>query len=576
MASLQKGANQIDQQHLTTQYTIHNQYPKPIQKRIQDPSSLIHTTASNQRLPKTPPKMNISTTPNCIQSFFSQNASKFRPSTSLIITSAPPNNNNPNSSLSSNSKPNKTDHALTKFHHSISQQCKSISFYMGMQHNFKTVQYGNETLVSSFPTIENHKDVHEFMRRTMGGSTAGTSSMGTPSENPIVGVGSGASIDLAKTCYLNNKTPSQSTNTSSHIPNQPLVFIPSTLGSILASTSKQSLLLDINEEALITNNDNNLHHDTTTSTSTYNSTSLQPSDYEHNIHILIDPNTMAIPTWYKRTLQEQRFSQRRDVATITDASLSSLVIALDAYLSSSSSSSSSSSGTSKMSEKERHNLEQCIKYSILTLQQIVSIHDDDHDHTSHDSSSNSSSSKTGDGNDLTKAPSIEMKQNAIQAVLHAGQLLSFGNEHDIEHSSSSLQPRNISLALSSALLPKYFPHGNWMTFTATLLPAILSCLRESTSNNTSTTTSSTLSSDQQQHVHLKDPKIESSMDWLQNEFLPNHSHTHEWIPSLSSLAEGAPNVNELISKVHHNSAFLNTIDCNSDYLEKVLFLSLDR
>ena len=436
---------------------------------------------------------------------------------------------------------------------------------MGMQHNFKTVQYGNETLVSSFPTLENYNDVHDFVSRTSFGSigmgsnsTSGSTSGSTSNENPIVGVGSGASIDLAKTCYLKNKA-----DNNNH--NQPLVLIPSTLGSILASTSTQSLLLDINEEALITNNNHN-HNSTSSSILS----SLQPNDYEQNIHILIDPNTMAIPKWYKRS-NAIRMSQRRDVATMTDASLSSLAIALDAYLSlldnTNNDNNSSSSGMSGISDKERYNLEQCIQHSILTLQQIVSIY--------HESDNK---------NDLTIVPTVEMemKQNVIQAVLHAGQLLSFGNYHhevnnnyyDETFSSSSTttttsslqsQRRNISLALSSALLPKYFPHGNWMTFTATLLPAILSCLQESSSSN-------------QQHGLLKDPKIESSMDWLENEFLLNHntnSH-HEWIPSLSSLAEGAPNVNELISKVHHNSAFLNTMDCNSDYLEKVLFLSLDR
>ena len=442
--------------------------------------------------------MNISISPTAIQSFLSQNISKLRPTTSLIISSA----ENPNLH-NQKQKPLKTDHVLETFHHAISQQCKSVQFYTSMKYNLKTVQYGSNTLTSSFPTNENGSDVMEFIRRTMGVDS---------SENSIFGVGSGASIDLAKSCYLNNKLKNGDGDESPSS-RQQLVLIPSTLGSVLAATSKKSLILDVNEEALMASQ-----------------TSLQRSDYEDNVHILIDPKSMAFPTWFKRGIQ--RTSQRHDVATILDASLASLAIAIDAHMS------LLDSTTTFDDNEQSFILEQCIKHSISLLQQIISIYNS--------------------GDDDTVVITQEMKQNAINAVLGAGQLLAFGDD------INETQRRNITLALTSALLPKYFPHGNWMTFTASLLPGIVNCLNELNANDSSVRTIS--------------PDLKCSLDWINHEVFHSqrNNNLNNLIPSLSSLADGAPDVNELVSQVDHNGAFLNTIDCDSDLIEKVLFLSLNR
>jgi len=430
-----------------------------------------------------------------VQAFLSKNISKFRPTTTLVVSSAAPSSSPSPSplshSLDKKSSPTKIDHPLQKFHNQISSHSKAVQFFTSMQHNLKTVQYGDNTLTSSFPTQDNINQAMDLMRR-----------MGV--DNSIIGVGNGAAIDLAKACYLN--MTKNSDIGSNQEQQQQLVLIPSTLGGILASASKRSLILDVHEEALIT--------------SLLSTSSCRVDD----VHVLVDTKSLAIPMW----LNSKRNTPRGNLPTIVDALLASLVIAIDTQC-------TIQTYSSFTNENQQELIDKCLQAGVSCLQQILSSCDELNDY---------------DSGIIQSLANNEVKESALHALFYAGQLLSFG---DLKNDSL---PRSMPLAMSSALLPKYFPHGNWMTFTGSFLPGLIQCMDE-IDNVRSNMTSSNV----------------AYLDWIQEELLRNRGGI---IPSLSSLAEGAPDVNELVTKIDDNGALLRCNDGNIEFLERVLMSSLNR
>ena len=450
--------------------------------------------------------MKVSIGKSVVPKFLSQNIAKLRPTTSFIISSAePPNPTNSNSN--SNSAPNKTDHQLKKFHHDISQHTKSIQFFTSMQFNLKTVQYGASTLKGSFPTQENISQTIGLMKRTMGVDNT---------NNTIIGVGSGAAIDLAKATYLQSQSETigegASANTNANANGQQLILVPSTLGGVLACTSRKSLVLDLHEEALV---------------SSSNQSILQNDD---NIALLVDENSLSIPLWFMS--DRTTSTDRNHVPTVIDATIASLVIAIEKLIA------IQSDDDDHGQIEDHHDMENiisCIKLAMSCLEQIFSAQD------------------ANDSNIYANEIILEesIKHDAIQSLLYAGKLLSFGDNY-----GGCGHPRHMALSLSSAILPKYFPHGNWLTFTASLLPGVIDVLNDVGINGSK-----------------YDKDILTSIDWIKHVLIENRNRV---IPSLSSLADGAPNINELCQKVDDNGALLNCTDVDSDLIEATLVTSLNR
>jgi len=462
--------------------------------------------------------MNLIFQPSAVQHYLAQNIAKLRPSTTLIISSAPPSST-PTTSRTTSIKidaPTKTDHPLQNFHSQISSHTQSIQFFTSMQHNLKTMQYGSTSFHSSYPTKSDVDQSLDIIRRT--------------GVDHIIGVGNGAAIDLAKICHsymtVEGKECDGVDDKNNH---QQLILVPSTLGGVLASTSKHGLVLDVEEEALIVPQMN--------SAGTINS---------RNLNVLVDQKSISIPTWINQHNHLNRTSNRFNVPTITDAMLASLVIALDFQLA------LWSVDDLMIDEEEiilmqqhKKSLNQSLLLSISCLKHLLRDEGTNADDTILDKSNIVIDQK--------------VKKDAIEALIHSGSLLSFGNLH----SPMNLR-RNISLALSSALLPKYFPHGNWMTFTASLLPGVIEGLADIDIDKYKT-----LRQDKESNFDL----LSSSIEWMKEDMLIKNSGN---IPSLSALVEGTPDVTELVQQVEHNGAFLDCEDCDSDLLELVLGFSLNR
>jgi len=137
---------------------------------------------------------------SALQTYLSTNASKLRASKTLIVASAPPPPPDDN-----NLTPQKTDQKLKKFHSSFEQHIGQCHFFTGMQHNLQTVSYGynghgkdNYTLAGAYPTPQNVDATVALMKR------AGAIH--------VMGVGSGAAMDLAKAAYYRIMDNSESSN----------------------------------------------------------------------------------------------------------------------------------------------------------------------------------------------------------------------------------------------------------------------------------------------------------------------------------------------------------------------------
>lgn len=234
---------------------------------------------------------------------------------------------------------------------------------------------------------------------------------------------------------------------------------------------------------------------------------------QDNVTVVMDEKGIAVPSW---TSREQ--DSRRANATALDAALAGLVISLDAAMS-----------------LENH--VQFEKYSTIISQSI------------------DASMKCIDVFLQNNKVTEDVKLNAVETMLQSGFLLSYG-DGEIR--------RSVSHALTSALLPRYFPHGNWITFTASILPGLVSAIQEESEYDNNVGFNMVM------HRILRDESASSSqlMEWVHN--------TCTFVPKLASYAEDAPDVDILISKLEDNGAFLKCKDADSSFLERVLISNLNR
>jgi hypothetical protein len=336
-------------------------------------------------------------------------------------------------------------------------------------------------------------------------------------------------MDLAKICYYKNTSQDDS---FLHNGAQ-LILNPSTLGAVLTATAKDCLSLCTEEEALLS----------------YYCPKSMPEGTE-SFTVLVDEKSIAVPMWISSDRAKYTTSQRVNFgnATIFDCVFASLVIALDAAHSMDECFSHNAGTT--VDESFRKSLEECVTSATkcLEVMKLVAPFDDP---------------------TQIKAAILESKCHAISTMMHAGKLLSFGD-------ASSMERRNISIALSSSLLPTYFPHGNWLTFTACLLPGICHTLGSYHGMDTDVENQllrRTIAGIVGRDESIATVKMSHLLEWVDE--ITNGSACIP-IPALTKLAQGAPDTSELLNKIDENCALLNCKDASSSYLESILISSLDR
>jgi hypothetical protein len=445
-----------------------------------------------------------------LSSYLGSNISKLRKSKTLIISSAPA------PAKQHDATPQKVDRDLQRYLTLLQEHIGKCEFYTSMQYNLKTVSYGKNTLFGAYPTKNDIESTMELMRRT--GATN------------IIGVGSGAAMDLAKICFYEYSNQDD----SFLIDGAQLILNPSTLGATLTSTSRDCLSLCTQEEALIPY---------------YCPEALVRREDLDHVNVILDEKAIALPMWitsgqYMGTKSEPGKNHN---ATVVDCMYASLVIALD-VAHSLVDSLEHDAGMEFHENNHYKLLDDCVESAVKCLDIIKS-------------------TTSLDDPMKLEATIQESKGHAINTMVQAGSLLSFGN-------NSSTTRRNISIALTSSLLPAYFPNGNWTTFTASLLPGLCDALGR--------------------HYGLQSAVKNQALCRVIagilgcNESSVKCSHLLEWVndiskenaclpvPTLTRLAQGAPDIDELLNKLDENGALLNCKDARASYFESILVSSLDR
>jgi hypothetical protein len=357
-------------------------------------------------------------------------------------------------------------------------------FTLKLQHNLRTVPFHQ---IAAYPTVSDIQAALDLFSRSGCGS--------------IVAVGSGAAMDLAKAMH-------------SLQPLANLILIPQTLGAVLASTAKETLIFCPHEDALLplhaTTALNNHHHDHTQ----YDDSTIQRGIQSVLIDSEADSMNIVIPT------NTNSNSTRHDSASLYEAAFAALVITLDAAL--------------QCNHEKNVTVDttfHCILQGLQKLQQLDK---------SHQSMS---------------VPNIwEAQQDIVQALIHAGSLLTF-------------RPiLSLSYTFSSALLPQFFPHGNWLSFTSSLLPGILSLHHHTHHHSTHHIIQNYNSTYFHRLVEEMKP-YNISLD----EIWTRHSRT------LASFAEGTPSYDALLDKMDAHCFLLGEQDRMDSHLYKqVLIHSLNK
>jgi len=461
-----------------------------------------------------------------MSNYLASNISKLRKSKTLIISSAASAAPPATKQNATAPPPQKVDRHLKRYLTSIQEHIGKCEFYTSMQYNLKTVSYGKSTLFGAYPTKNDIESVMELMRRT--GATN------------VMGVGSGAAIDLAKICFYECFKQDDSFVTDD---GAQLILHPSTLGATLTATSRDCLSLCTQEEALLPY---------------YCPETLKCKDFD-DIHVIVDEKAIAVPMWISSeghshnntlgTMSAER--EKNNNATVLDCVYASLVIALDAAHSLTD---SVDYDTGVVSHEDYCKyLDECVTSAVKCLDILEK-----------------TTAASLDDPTNVESTITESKVHAINTMIQAGKLLSFGN-----FASTPTTRRNISITLTSSLLPTYFPNGNWTTFTASLLPGVCNALGNHYGFQ-SVVENDTLRS------------VIARILGREEESAVRFSHLLEWVneistenaclpvPTLAKMAQGAPDTNGLLNKIDENGALLNCNDASASYFESILVSSLDR
>ena len=309
----------------------------------------------------------------------------------------------------------------------------------------------------------------------------------------VLGVGSGSAIDLAKVVA----------SSLSRQNDVELVLAPATVGAAMASMSVGSMVLSQEEEALLP-------------PEFIGSGSLVGSLEGVDTTVILDEYAMAVPL--KQSVSSTGTARKGSTATVVDAALGAISLCIDAAVSS----------PSMIDAHRKILIDKTIEHSLCALSDL-------------DVQSNGGAAKS----------------HAIAAVVHAGQLICFGNMH-----KGLIRQRSVPIALASSLLPRYFPHGHILTFFASMLPGICATLPAKHGCTAA--------------VGIVASSITGGGDVLDLvEWAESVSKNAE-IPTMASLAEGAPDIHAMMGRLDANAALLNCEDASYDYLEEVMQRSLSR
>lgn len=391
---------------------------------------------------------------------------------------------------------------LSSYQTQINQKVEKTKFEIGMQHNIPII---SSTIASAYPTSEAIASTIELAKRS--GATS-----------RIMGIGSRAAIDLAKsvTMALNSR--------ESNV--EEVILIPTTVGGVMASAMEDVLVYHVQEEGLCLPSGlmSPLFPTSGGLTTSFNTkkTVIAPGNTKLNSDIIMKN---SLEKKDEEKMKGDAHKQQQASPSMQEASHAILAICIDAAISLHTTAKSENRNTTLVATIQEL-LEDTILNAILVL---------------------NPSQINADTNDRCL---LAQQQFLTKALLQSGLLLNYTKK--LFENDQIKRP--VSLAISSALLPPYFPQVNMLTLISSLVPAM----------------SKVYSSSDYSEAQLYLDPIHKFLFSKQNKLDP---------PSLASMMEtrSQPNIETMLDSINSNLILWDHYqDEQESTLEEVLQNSLNR
>ena len=401
-------------------------------------------------------------------------------------------------------------------------QCLALEF------NLRTVPCH---ISSAFPTLSSVTEAVSLAKR------AGLKEGGGSGCGVIVGIGSGAAIDLAKAVadtLFGNTSICNNSGDDSNVDNDPessasLILAPCTLGGVWSATSNSpSILLDTKEEMLLP------HLPPTWMTQS--STSM-PGRMRHGTIVSLELSTLAMPPLYT-PFQPVRRSEYSSMPPMTHVAAAALVIILDVARMLAGKESDSVHYFRVMKE-----IQEVTSSFTAVLELATCVNMDIGENEQNDSN-------------RTMLAQHHLL-NAIPRLSHIIELSSLLTNVPITINGT------LSQKLANSLLPTHFPQCHLITFLASTLPGMCDVLSESPASDKNGSmldlvTTSILERGKSNNDDDDAARTTSSLlSWA------TRVSMETGLPSMASLAFGTPDVNTLVEKLDSYEALTASLSGGS-------------
>lgn len=390
--------------------------------------------------------------------------------------------------------------------------------YLTMEFNLRTVPCH---ISSAFPTLSSVTEAVSLAKR------AGLKDGGGSGCGVIVGIGSGAAIDLAKAVadtLFGNASICNNSGDDSNVDNDPessasLILAPCTLGGVWSATSNSpSILLDTKEEMLLP------HLPPTWMTQS--STSM-PARARHGTIVSLELSTLALPQLYT-PFQPVRRSECSSMPPMTHVAAAALVIILDV--------------ARTLAGKESD-----IVHYFRVMKEIQEV----------------TTSFTA-VLELATCVNIESTMLAQHHLLNAiPRLSSIIEQSSLIANLPITTSGTLSQKLANSLLPTHFPQCHLITFLASTLPGMCDVLSEIPSSGKNGSMLDLVKVSILERGKLNDDIDDAARTISSLSSWATRVTIEAGLPSMASLAFGTPDVNTLVEKLDSYEALMASLSGGS-------------
>ncbi|KAL7540119.1 hypothetical protein ACHAXR_009872 [Thalassiosira sp. AJA248-18] len=471
-----------------------------------------------------------------LRNYLRQNVAHLRSSPCLLISSAPPpalstavaGTKTP-SSISSDEQQQKAHRDQLKFqqqqndprvHSFVERNTQSLT----LEFNLRTVPC---TISSAFPTLDNVKEAVSLAKRA--GLKEGGLGSSSSGDGVVIGVGSGAAMDLAKAVadsLFGNISPGGNNNETGGGGSLVLVLAPSTLGGLWAASSNSpSLLLDTKEEMILPHMTTSWNEGNGICSRRGTVVTLDPSRY------------LAMPPLYSpfQPVKRSGYSSSPSMAHVAAATLA---IVLDVARTVDVSMNAGTTNDS-VDVQQQHVVKE-MKAMASSCASVL--------HLAADEARNDSENNNNDEN--TKLA----QQHLLDAIPRLSPLMEQCSI--LSNSPAIITAGTIPQKLANALLPTYFPQYHLATYLACILPGLCDAL----STGSTASDGKTSMVEEVANSIISCGSVDGNTTGSSLSSWASRVTMEAGIPSIASLAYGTPDLSTLVGSLDSYEALVSDLN----------------